>query len=68
MRSIETFFIYRDSFIFRKDYEFDIEGGRKCYLNVCRGTTTEPWNTGVSEGDGDIAGLIRRDHGDFAIG
>ncbi|KIM64114.1 hypothetical protein SCLCIDRAFT_1213514 [Scleroderma citrinum Foug A] len=52
----------------RKDYELDIEGGRKFYLNVCRGITTDPWNAGVSEGDGDIAGLIRRDHGDFAIG
>ncbi|KAL4068838.1 mannose-6-phosphate receptor binding domain-containing protein [Scleroderma yunnanense] len=52
----------------RKDYEVDIEGGHKFYLNVCRGVTTDPWNTGVSDGDGNIAGLIRRDHGDFAIG
>lgn len=66
--SIETLDIYVDSVASRKDYELDIEGGRKFYLNVCRGITTDPWNAGVSEGDGDIAGLIRRDHGDFAIG
>ncbi|KAG6328058.1 hypothetical protein ID866_11030, partial [Astraeus odoratus] len=51
-----------------KDYEFDIDGGRKLYVNVCRGVTTDPWNTGVPESDGDIAGLVRRDHGDFVIG
>ncbi|KAI6012736.1 mannose-6-phosphate receptor binding domain-containing protein [Pisolithus orientalis] len=51
-----------------KDYQFEIDAGRKIYLNVCKGVATDPWNTGVSEDEGDIAGLIRRDHGDFAIG
>ncbi|KAH7886382.1 mannose-6-phosphate receptor binding domain-containing protein, partial [Phlebopus sp. FC_14] len=51
-----------------KDYEFTTDNGHKFYLNVCRGVTTDSWNTGVPESDGDIAGLIRRDHGDFAIG
>ena len=59
--------MHRDSVSSRKDYQFDVEG-HKFYLNVCRGVNTDPWNTGVPEGDGDIAGLIRRDHGDFAIG
>ncbi|KAF9225147.1 mannose 6-phosphate receptor domain-containing protein [Gyrodon lividus] len=51
-----------------KDYEFQTDDGHAFYLNVCRGVTTDPWNTGVDESDGDIAGLVRRDHGDFAIG
>lgn len=51
-----------------KDYIIEIEGGRKFFLNVCRGVVTDAWNTGVDESDGDIAGLVRRDHGDFAIG
>ncbi|KIJ66586.1 hypothetical protein HYDPIDRAFT_109650 [Hydnomerulius pinastri MD-312] len=51
-----------------KDYEFPIGSGHTFYLNVCRGVTTDPWNTDVPEGDGDLAGLVRRDHGDFAIG
>ncbi|KAF9237058.1 mannose-6-phosphate receptor binding domain-containing protein [Melanogaster broomeanus] len=50
-----------------KDYELEA-GGHMFYLNVCRGVATDPWNTHVDEKDGDIAGLVRRDHGDFAIG
>ncbi|KAI6105972.1 mannose-6-phosphate receptor binding domain-containing protein [Pisolithus croceorrhizus] len=51
-----------------KDYQFEIDSGREFYLNVCRGVSTDPWNTGVLDDEEDIAGLIRRDHGDFAIG
>ncbi|KIK94506.1 hypothetical protein PAXRUDRAFT_827915 [Paxillus rubicundulus Ve08.2h10] len=51
-----------------KDYQFRTDGGHTFYLNVCRAVTTDPWNTGVDEKEGDIAGLVRRDHGDFAIG
>ncbi|KIJ13803.1 hypothetical protein PAXINDRAFT_170120 [Paxillus involutus ATCC 200175] len=51
-----------------KDYQFQTDGGHTFYLNVCRGVTTDPWNTGVDEKEGNIAGLVRRDHGDFAIG
>ncbi|KAJ8584103.1 mannose 6-phosphate receptor domain-containing protein [Rhizopogon salebrosus TDB-379] len=50
-----------------KDYEFKTPGGHSFYLNVCRRVTTEPWSPGVPDG-ADIAGLVRKDHHDFAIG
>jgi len=51
-----------------KDYQFQTDGGHSVYLNVCGGVHTDPWNTGLDEKQVDIAGLVRRDHGDFAIG
>lgn len=50
-----------------KDYEFKTPGGHSFYLNVCRPVTTEPWSTGVPD-NVDIAGLVRKDHHDFAVG
>lgn len=50
-----------------KDYEFKTPGGHSFYLNVCRRVTTDPWSPGVPDG-ADIAGLVRKDHHDFAIG
>ena len=53
---------------FSKDYQLQTGGGHTAYLNVCGGVRTDPWNTGLDESQADIAGLVRRDHGDFAIG
>lgn len=50
-----------------QDYEFKTPGGHSFYLNVCRRVTTEPWSAGVPD-NVDIAGLVRKDHHDFAIG
>ncbi|KAG2107006.1 mannose-6-phosphate receptor binding domain-containing protein [Suillus discolor] len=50
-----------------QDYEFKTLGGHSFYLNVCRRVTTEPWSTGVPS-NVDIAGLVRKDHHDFAVG
>lgn len=51
-----------------KDYQFQTDGGHDVFLNLCGGVHTDPWNTGLDEKQVDIAGLVRRDHGDFAIG
>ncbi|KAG9309117.1 mannose-6-phosphate receptor binding domain-containing protein [Chiua virens] len=51
-----------------KDYEFQTDGGHTVYLNICGRVRTEPWNTGLDVSQVDVAGLVRRDHGDFAIG
>ncbi|KAG1871578.1 mannose-6-phosphate receptor binding domain-containing protein [Suillus subluteus] len=50
-----------------QDYEFETLDGHTFYLNVCRRVTTEPWSTGVPD-NVDIAGLVRDDHHDFAVG
>ncbi|KAG2342060.1 mannose 6-phosphate receptor domain-containing protein [Suillus weaverae] len=50
-----------------QDYEFKTQGGHSFYLNVCRRVTTEPWSTGVPD-NVDIAGLVRKDQHDFAVG
>ncbi|OAX41010.1 mannose 6-phosphate receptor domain-containing protein [Rhizopogon vinicolor AM-OR11-026] len=50
-----------------KDYEFETSGGHPFYLNVCRRVTTDPWSPDLPDGV-DIAGLVRKDHHDFAIG
>jgi len=42
-------------------------GQHSIYMNVCRRVTTEPWNPGVP-GSAHIAGLVRKDHHDFAMG
>ncbi|KAF8435782.1 mannose-6-phosphate receptor binding domain-containing protein [Boletus edulis BED1] len=52
-----------------KDHQFETDGGHTVYLNLCGGIKTKPWNTGLDDDSHvDIAGLVRRDHGDFAIG
>ncbi|KAH0837758.1 Utp14 protein-domain-containing protein [Lanmaoa asiatica] len=51
-----------------KDYQSQTDGRYTMYLNVCGGVHTDPWNTGLDENQVDIAGLVRRDRGDFAIG
>jgi len=51
-----------------KDYEIQTDGGHAVYLNLCGGIHTESWHTGIDESHVDIAGVVRRDHGDFAIG
>ncbi|KAG1742620.1 mannose-6-phosphate receptor binding domain-containing protein [Suillus paluster] len=50
-----------------KDYDFETSGGHHFYLNVCRPVSTEPWSPDVPD-NVDIAGLVRKDHHDFAIG
>ncbi|EGO05419.1 hypothetical protein SERLA73DRAFT_174558 [Serpula lacrymans var. lacrymans S7.3] len=50
-----------------KDYEFTTEGGHQFYMNVCKSVTTDTWNIDVPN-PGDVAGFIRRDHGDLSVG
>ncbi|THU87683.1 hypothetical protein K435DRAFT_588600, partial [Dendrothele bispora CBS 962.96] len=49
------------------DYEFTSPGGHRFVLNVCRPIHGETWNLQVDD-PADVAGFIRRDHGDFSIG
>ncbi|THU96288.1 mannose 6-phosphate receptor domain-containing protein [Dendrothele bispora CBS 962.96] len=49
------------------DYEFTSPGGHRFVLNVCRPIHGETWNLRVDD-PADVAGFIRRDHGDFSIG
>ncbi|KAH7923801.1 mannose 6-phosphate receptor domain-containing protein [Leucogyrophana mollusca] len=48
----------------KRDYQFTTDSGRTFTLNVCRGVASETWNLDES----DVAGFVRRDHGDFSIG
>ncbi|KAG2141079.1 mannose-6-phosphate receptor binding domain-containing protein [Suillus clintonianus] len=50
-----------------QDYEFKTPGGHSFYLNVCRRMTTDPWSMGVPD-NVDVAGIVRKDHHDFAVG
>ncbi|KAL0952188.1 hypothetical protein HGRIS_008799 [Hohenbuehelia grisea] len=51
----------------RKDYEFKSPGGHDFILNVCRAITHETWGM-KNEDPNQVAGYVRRDHGDFSIG
>ncbi|KAG5220104.1 vacuolar sorting receptor [Salix suchowensis] len=50
-----------------KDYEFKTLGGHDAVLNVCRAVQHETWGL-KTEDPAEVAGFIRRDHGDFSIG
>ncbi|KAF5343993.1 hypothetical protein D9758_012925 [Tetrapyrgos nigripes] len=50
-----------------KDYDITTPGGHRIILNVCRSVQEETWNLKVDDPK-DVAGFIRRDHGDFSIG
>ncbi|KDQ31574.1 hypothetical protein PLEOSDRAFT_1111859 [Pleurotus ostreatus PC15] len=50
-----------------KDYEFKTLGGHDAVLNVCRAVQHETWGL-KTEDPSEVAGFIRKDHGDFSIG
>ncbi|KAH7914533.1 mannose-6-phosphate receptor binding domain-containing protein [Hygrophoropsis aurantiaca] len=50
-----------------KDYQFQTDSGHDFFLNVCKPVVSDNWN--LREGTaGDVAGFVRKDHGDFSIG
>ncbi|TFK42200.1 hypothetical protein BDQ12DRAFT_720193 [Crucibulum laeve] len=50
-----------------KDYEIKTTGGKTLKINVCQSVRSETF--GLKDLDAaDVAGFIRQDHGDFAIG
>jgi cation-dependent mannose-6-phosphate receptor len=50
-----------------KDYQFETSNGYNFILNVCKSVAHESWNLKVPN-PADVAGFIRRPHGDFSIG
>jgi hypothetical protein len=51
----------------RKDYEFKLPNGLNASLNVCRSLADDVWKPRVDHPE-DIAGRVRRAHGDFSLG
>jgi hypothetical protein len=51
----------------RTDYELKLPNGRIAALNVCKSLVADVWNPRVDR-KSDIAGRVRGEHGDFALG
>ncbi|KAH8094614.1 mannose-6-phosphate receptor binding domain-containing protein [Cristinia sonorae] len=49
------------------DYKFKSPSGNEYKINVCRPVASETWALKVEKPE-EVAGFVRRDHGDFSIG
>lgn len=59
--------VWNNAVLSSKDYEFKTLGGHDAVLNVCRAVQHETWGL-KTEDPSEVAGFIRKDHGDFSIG
>ncbi|KAF8902188.1 mannose-6-phosphate receptor binding domain-containing protein [Gymnopilus junonius] len=51
-----------------KDYELKTSTGQKICLNICQNVRSETFGLKDDIAAGDVAGFVRRPHGDFAFG
>lgn len=49
------------------DYTFTMPQGHEFILNVCKTVSHETWNLKVEDPE-NVAGFIRKAHGDFSVG